>query len=156
MTLLPTFGLPTSAMRSGCARSRSSGFGVSPSMACGQDMCRGGGKSGTSADCRGFAGDPPDTTEGCRISGSPLFVCGGPLPRALCPLPEVGHPKERRMGLVVAIQVARVNGAREHAGRRIGRRQRVQRGRRQREVAHVVVLVPVGAAEREVLADVVL
>src|SRR3954462_755286 len=38
MTLLPTFGLPTSAIRSGCARSRSSGGGRRSAIAWGQDM----------------------------------------------------------------------------------------------------------------------
>src|SRR3954469_5794411 len=40
MTLLPTLGLPTSAMRRGWARSRISGRGARSARAWGQDICR--------------------------------------------------------------------------------------------------------------------
>src|SRR4051812_38081574 len=46
MTLLPTLGFPTSAMRSGCALSRSSAVGVNSAIAWGQDMAASKARAG--------------------------------------------------------------------------------------------------------------
>src|SRR3954466_3648298 len=73
MTLLPTLGLPTSAMRRGWARSRISGRGARSARAWGQDICRqfaspapprNAGNSASSAESRKGLPDsrqPPST-----------------------------------------------------------------------------------------------
>src|SRR3954471_21879152 len=91
MTLLPTLGLPTSAMRRGWARSRISGRGARSARAWGQDICRqfaspapprNAGNSASSAESRKGLPDsrqPPSTFAIRHLAFCRLAFCLWPF-----------------------------------------------------------------------------